>query len=1115
MQENANRFFSFPEEMLTKSQFLNKFPTVCNKTGDDLQELIEEIPYPTEELSLTSFSSNSSAIRKRKPLKNRDKAQNSEKDAIIIQQQISRESPLIQDKSQENASFREEDEVFSNLANFEALTPHRINQIVDWSKNHVTPGDSKNIFPQVLAPSIEFSHETSAYLSRLVVNTEENLTNLAHFPNNKENAAVSREKPQNNAVSANLLQKFEEKPLNLATFSEKSQETWLKAEIERLRCEIASKAGLLKKKDQETASLIARIKEIEEELSLLREKCCEGGNLEQLRGKSLENCRREAKNLRKELENKQRSVEELHEQLRESAVSREILEETVEKELEFLQKEVEKHKSLASAAKRRGNELENQLKQALDRREIAVTELERKLEALSQGFEEVCQENEQLRSEISAFSQESQTFKQRILENEQEIEKLRQDNAVFKQREELLFAEKGGNVEKTQVFEDLERELASWKQKHAEIAEKLREVEAQTQEKEASFGKFEEKSANLVLCEHKTQLDAFFRSIGLAKEEEDAADFESKSFEEMISMLSNVFSQLHEQFEALYNERDQLLEELMKKNCENAEKIEENCEKRAEPPENQGKSLENKEKLEENRGNSAEKLRLQVVLSEKVEEIAKLKEQNLRIRQELVQKTEMLEILEVRHKSADPEVLVRNSESFQVLKASFEETAAKLRDSLQEKQDFIEKNAEISQKFKEMSAKYRETAAQLEEIRRKYAEISKTCEEKSQETRDLREKLEKTTESYENQLFSLKTARESLQNAKNSLENAKISLENEKFSLENEKLSLEKELKSIRNEYNSLKTQQISLENAENHRMRQLSAENEELKALISAQGAKIEEFAEVLRENLEFQGISSSLREKNDGLSRENRRFSEEISNLREELSQKDKKNVSLFKENRSLQENLKKIEALSQNYKLEIEKKSKLFSQKSQENRALSQSLQETKKNLEETQQKLDEERERFANFCKKVQENDEELREIKQLFLEETEKLSRKAREAEVCREKTAEELRVSQENLRKSREKSEFLEKTLKELKERQKIASKCQESALSCLEMLSCEETVEVLGELLRKVVNSNEILANLWENSEIITFLKRLLRNMQSSSPSLENSRVCFSRKFN
>lgn len=47
----------------------------------------------------------------------------------------------------------------------ESMTPQRMNRIVDWSKNHVTPGDSKNIFPQVIAPSIEFSNENSLSLN--------------------------------------------------------------------------------------------------------------------------------------------------------------------------------------------------------------------------------------------------------------------------------------------------------------------------------------------------------------------------------------------------------------------------------------------------------------------------------------------------------------------------------------------------------------------------------------------------------------------------------------------------------------------------------------------------------------------------------------------------------------------------------------------------------------------------------------------------------------------------------------------------------------------------------------------------------------------------------------
>jgi hypothetical protein len=36
-----------------------------------------------------------------------------------------------------------------------------MNKLIDWSRYNVTPGDGKNIFPQVAGPSIEFSNENS------------------------------------------------------------------------------------------------------------------------------------------------------------------------------------------------------------------------------------------------------------------------------------------------------------------------------------------------------------------------------------------------------------------------------------------------------------------------------------------------------------------------------------------------------------------------------------------------------------------------------------------------------------------------------------------------------------------------------------------------------------------------------------------------------------------------------------------------------------------------------------------------------------------------------------------------------------------------------------------
>ena len=38
----------------------------------------------------------------------------------------------------------------------------------DWSKNHVQPAESKNIFPQVIAPSMEMSNDNSSQLNKVV-----------------------------------------------------------------------------------------------------------------------------------------------------------------------------------------------------------------------------------------------------------------------------------------------------------------------------------------------------------------------------------------------------------------------------------------------------------------------------------------------------------------------------------------------------------------------------------------------------------------------------------------------------------------------------------------------------------------------------------------------------------------------------------------------------------------------------------------------------------------------------------------------------------------------------------------------------------------------------------
>ena len=56
-------------------------------------------------------------------------------------------------------------------------------------------------------------------------------------------------------------------------------------------------------------------------------------------------------------------------------------------------------------------------------------------------------------------------------------------------------------------------------------------------------------------------------------------------------------------------------------------------------------------------------------------------------------------------------------------------------------------------------------------------------------------------------------------------------------------------------------------------------------------------------------------------------------------------------------------------------------------------------------------------------------------------------------------------------------------------------------------MLSNEETVDMMLELLRRIIGSSVILEALGEQEEILILLKKLMRNMRNGG-SMDNSRI-------
>lgn len=970
--------FSAPEAVPQKSPIQSKFPNPSNKTGEDLQELIEEIPYPTEDLSLTSFSnssSNTNALRRPKPSQKAfytsfgsDHKENKTPIHIKFER--------YQNQQQKEESFDEEDDL-SNLPNFESLTPHRITQIMDWSKQHVTPGDSKHIFPQVIAPSIEFSHETSAYLSKCVL-TEQNEGNegvteygkeknpkVATHKENKRPVGLIKENGSEIHKPTNLIKKFDEKQnkeerpyiyeekfygnedrshtvervhkkeeklmksqtqyqkpeernqrfaddfqrfqdfsqldeakshqvddrerpqrfiekpqrfeekshqqrfeegsmsqryeeksqrfedrsqqqrneAKLSRPEEKSQASDFKHEqvmennynfqessqridfdrmrlfCERLESQCQAKDSLLQKKDQETFTLITKIKEMEEELVFLRESTQENANLELLRGKNLESSRKEGKALRKELEQKQSFINELLNEIESLKHNEMCLQESVEKELGFLANEIEKFKALSQGYKRKSIEMENQLKQTLDQKEIENTDYERKIEAISQGYEEISVENESLKEDNRKIHQELDSYKKKIKAMENEIENLRENNKLLKEKEELMY--QGGSnellKEKSSVEKDLHEEIERLRRAYDKATKELDEYRTNGQPKvednpgisinkllltEASFGKNESRTFLMNHCDHRAMLESFFLNIGY--KEEGSETLEGKSFEDLINLLQSIFNHLQEQFEALYTERNEMADSLAKvmERDEKEEKEDRNSK------ENGREDIDLVKKLEAEKSdliNDVETFkeeigRVQEILNSKIVENHCLNEGMQKLKEEITRKNEALEVFETGKKVDNPEILIRNSETFQVLTQKYEESNKKYNELQHNYQ-------EILQNFDDISRKYEETSAKYIEISDKCTENHKEIDYLTKEIATLLTSLEKSKAELSQKVSESKAyietieAQSSLIASLNSEKKADSSLIE---SLQNQAKQLRNEISNIRNENSHL-----------------------------------------------------------------------------------------------------------------------------------------------------------------------------------------------------------------------------------------------------------------------------------------------------------------------
>ncbi|EDK31646.2 hypothetical protein TTHERM_00339639 (macronuclear) [Tetrahymena thermophila SB210] len=147
--------------------YLQSSLNYCNKTKDEIQEIIEQIPYP-DQLSMTSISNSTHSYIGSTPQRN------------LLDNADFRQSK----KSMKRGSLNRFNNEIQKMAQYQSLqngkkqahskTEEDNHDIaLNWSKSNVRPGDQQNIFPQVLAPSIELSNENSMILKMMQQNNSD------------------------------------------------------------------------------------------------------------------------------------------------------------------------------------------------------------------------------------------------------------------------------------------------------------------------------------------------------------------------------------------------------------------------------------------------------------------------------------------------------------------------------------------------------------------------------------------------------------------------------------------------------------------------------------------------------------------------------------------------------------------------------------------------------------------------------------------------------------------------------------------------------------------------------------------------------------------------------
>ncbi|CAD8191319.1 unnamed protein product [Paramecium octaurelia] len=383
----------------------------------ELKQDLKKPHYPPIDITITSYSEVSDGTPNKFPIKKVYTEQNCfhhQKKRILTQEE----------------QINQQNQMQASNSIIESMTPQRMNKLIDWSKYNVTPGDGKNIFPQVSGPTI-FSQINTLKLRR-----DQNCfrQSIKIFRLLKPQEDRTSKQPHNKLFASRMLAKAQDKfidELNLEIKKMKENELNIKDQI---LSEFKNKVGkdqIIENQEQKMQNLTNRLKmEVEykkhDEKMLLeiKQKEIKRSSIFELNSKcqSCQQCKQELQNILQEcqIEDDQNIIEgelQVPTQIRvvvtllltKQREQIDIAFQQYEDQLKELYDQIEYFKEQNNNLIEENNKLQHQLSSILNQRGEQENKLYEEFEKLININLILMQENQDLKLQVQ--SQNPRTFK--------------------------------------------------------------------------------------------------------------------------------------------------------------------------------------------------------------------------------------------------------------------------------------------------------------------------------------------------------------------------------------------------------------------------------------------------------------------------------------------------------------------------------------------------------------------------------------------------------------------------------------------------------------------------------------------------------------------------------